>query len=94
MANTATVVIISAGGMTFANEWYQTNKINWRIPVATVILAGLFDVFGNIDAKAANITSVIVLIGALTTRFNGNSVADELAGLYPGTATKTTGKKK
>jgi hypothetical protein len=91
MANTATVVIITAGTMTFANEWYQTNKINWRIPVATVLLAGLFDVFGNIDPKAATISSVIVLIGAVTTHFNGKSIADELATLYPG---PTQEKKK
>ena len=81
MANTATVVILVAGGMTFTNEWYQTNKINWRVPVATVLLAGVFDAFAHVDEKAATLASIIVLIGAFTARINGNSVAEEVAGL-------------
>lgn len=92
MANTATVIVLTAGSMTFANEWYQTNKVNWRIPVATVLLAGIFDVFGNIDPKAATLSSVIVLVGAVTTHINGKSVADELVALYP--ATPVQRKKK
>lgn len=92
MAQPATVIVLTAGTMTFANEWYQTNQVNWRIPVATVLLAGLFDVFAGIDNKAATITSVIVLIGALTTSFNGKSVADEFASVF--SAPPTAGKKK
>ncbi len=81
MANTATVIILTAGTATFANEWYQTNQVNWRVPVATVLVAAAFDVFARVDSKAATIASVIVLIGALTATLNGNSILDEIAGV-------------
>lgn len=89
MANTAPVLVLVAGTMTFANEWYQTKQVNWRVPVATFLIAAVFDGFANIDPHAATITAVIVLIGAATTEFNGKSAASTLAGLFPA----PTGKK-
>lgn len=84
MANTATVIILTAGTMTFANEWYQTNRVNWRVPVATVIVAAGFDVFAKIDSKAATMAAVIVLIGAVAAPINGLSIAQEVAGMSKG----------
>lgn len=79
MANTATVVVLTAGTITFTNEWYQTKTVNWRVPVATLILAGLFDGLSKLSSMAATGLSVMILIAALVTRFNGKSVADQLA---------------
>jgi hypothetical protein len=78
----ATGIVLTAGTITFANEWYQTHQVNLRVPVATLLAAAIFDGLSHIDEKAAVGLSVIVLIGAFTTRFNGESVADTLAKLF------------
>jgi len=74
----ATNIILIAGSMTFVNEWYQTKEINWRVPIATVLAAAIFDGIAHLNDKAATGLSIIVLIGAFTTHFNGKSVADTL----------------
>jgi uncharacterized membrane protein YjjB (DUF3815 family) len=79
MAHTATVITLSAGGLVFANEWLQTNQINWRIPIATLIGATLMDILANFNDRGATLFSVIVLIGAATTQFNGISAAQEIS---------------
>ena len=86
MAETATVVVLTAGTITFANEWWQTHQINWRVPVATVLLAAAFDGLSKLDRQVATLLSVMVLIGAVTTEFNGKSAASTLAGLFPPTS--------
>jgi hypothetical protein len=78
MANTATVLVLTAGTITFTNEWYQTKTVNWRVPVATLILAGIFDGLAHLDDKAATGLSIMILIGSLLTKFGGKSVADQL----------------
>ena len=82
MANVATGIVLTAGTMTFANEWYQTGKVNWRVPVATLLLAAGFDALAHVDNKAAVGLSIMVFIGAATTKFGGASVADTLAQLF------------
>lgn len=82
MANTATGIILIAGTVTFANEWYQTHTVNWRVPVATLLAAAVFDGLATVDAKAAVGLSVIVLIGAFTAKFNGKSASATLAELF------------
>jgi hypothetical protein len=82
VANTATGIVLVAGTMTFANEWYQTGKVNWRVPVATLLLAAGFDALAHIDDKAAIGLSIMVLIGAATAKFGGASVADTLAQIF------------
>jgi hypothetical protein len=78
----ATGIVLTAGTVTFANEWYQTHQVNLRIPVATLLAAAIFDGLSHIDDKAAVTLSVIVLLGAMTTKFNGNSAADTLAKVF------------
>jgi glucokinase len=82
VAATATGIILVAGTITFSNEWYQTGKVNWRVPIATVLAAAIFDGLAKIDDKAAVGLAIMVLIGASVTRFNGKSVADTLAELF------------
>jgi glucokinase len=79
MANTATTLIITAGTITFANEWYQTKQINWRVPLATVLAALLFDGLSHVNEKAATGLAIMALLVSLLTRFNGHSVAETLA---------------
>ena len=82
MAATATGIILVAGTVTFANEWYQTRKVNWRIPLATIIGGAVFDGFAQISPGAATGLAVMVLIGALTTEFNHKSVANTVTDVF------------
>ena len=89
MAHTAAGIILIAGGITFTNEWYQEHSINWRVPIATVLAAAVFDGLAKLDDKAAVGVSLMVLIGAFVNRVNGKSIADTLS-----TAFSTTSKPK
>jgi hypothetical protein len=88
MANVATGIILIAGTTTFATEWYNTKKVNFKIPVATLFAAAIFDGFAKLDSKAATGIAVIVLLGALTTKWGGKSAMETLAS----TTTKVTKK--
>jgi hypothetical protein len=89
MPNVATGIILAAGTLTFANEWLQTDKPDWKVPVATLILGAIFDGLSHLDKNAATGLSVIVLIGALTVKFNGVSAAQEITDTLGGKSTKT-----
>jgi putative effector of murein hydrolase len=84
MANTAASIILIAGGITFTNEWYQTKQINWKVPIATVLAAAIFDGLAKLDDKAAIGVSVIVLIGAFVNKVDGKSIADLLVESFGG----------
>lgn len=98
MPAVATGIVLAAGTMTFANEWFQEpGTINWRIPVATLLGAGLMDMISRLDNGAAIGLSVMIFIGAAVTPFNGKSVAQEisanlLTAKNPLTTTKQKGK--
>lgn len=77
----ATVITLVAGGITFTNQWYQTRNLDWKVPVATVILAGGIDVLSNLDGRAATILSLLILMGAATTQYNGKSALDAVTAL-------------
>lgn len=77
--STATVIILTAGTITFANDWYQTKQVNWKIPLATILAGVVFDGLAHVNDHAASGLAVIVMIGALTTKFGGKSVADTVA---------------
>jgi hypothetical protein len=79
----ASGIVVFSGTMTFANEWYQTKQINWRVPVATLLLGAAFDGLSKLDNQIANMLAVMVFIGAGSTEFNGKSAFDTLANLYP-----------
>lgn len=103
MANThtAAIIVLTAGGLTWTNEWLQNpdpSQISWRVPVAALIGAGLIDMVAKLDNGAAIALSVMILIGAAVTPFHGNSVADEIgknllaASSKPKKGTKKKGK--
>lgn len=78
----ATNIILVAGTITFGNEWYQTHQINWKIPLATIVGALVFDGLAHLSDRGATGLAVIVLIGALTAKFNGKSVANVVADTF------------
>jgi hypothetical protein len=84
MAATATVIIITAGTITFTNEWLQTHEVNLRIPLATVLAAAVFDTLAHFNDKAATGLAIIVLLGAVTTKFSGKSIANEVRDTFKG----------
>jgi hypothetical protein len=90
MPASVTITLV-AGGMTFVNEWYQTKNIDWKVPIATVILAVGMDGFSKLSNGAATALSVIVFLGAATTQFNGKSSVDTITNLLGNT--KTTAPK-
>jgi hypothetical protein len=71
--------------------------VNFKIPIATLFAAAIFDGLAQLDDKAAIGLSIVVLIGAFTAKFGGKSVAETLAGIFSnvdkGTQSKTTTKK-
>jgi hypothetical protein len=78
----ATGIVITAGTMTFANEWWQTKQYNWRVPVATLFLGAAFDFMSKLDTGIANMLAIMVFIGAGVSTFNGKSAFDTLAGIF------------
>lgn len=89
---TASVTItLVAGGITFVNEWYQTRNIDWKVPLATTLLAVGMEVFSSLDSGAATALSVLVLMGAATTQFNGKSAVSTVLEMLGNT--KTTAPK-
>jgi hypothetical protein len=90
VAATATGIILVAGSITFGNEWYQTGKADFKVAVATMFAAAIFDGLARLDDKAAIGLSVVVLLGAFTTRFGGKSVSDTMVELFGKVNPKTT----
>lgn len=81
--NYGPALVLTAGALTFGNEWLQTDQINWRVPVATVFGAAAMAAIGVISVNAANSLGVMVLIAAASTRFNGKSAFQELSSTLP-----------
>lgn len=88
-----TGLVLTAGTMTFLNEWYQTNKVNWRVPIATLLLAAAIDFLGKIDNRVANGFGILIFVGAGSTQFNGRSAFGTLAQLFGGTNQPGKGRK-
>jgi hypothetical protein len=79
----STGIMLFAGTVSFGNEWIQTGKPNFRIPVATLV-AGLFlNGVERIYPKAGTGLAVIVLITVLVTPFQGKSPLGEALLVLP-----------
>lgn len=79
MAEIATVIVLSAGSVTFVNQWYWTHNLDWKVPVATVLLAAGIDGLSHLDRKLSVTLSLLILLGALTTEFNGHSAMNTVS---------------
>jgi hypothetical protein len=82
-SNYGPALVLTAGTLTFGNEWLQTNNLNWRVPVATLLGAGVMAAIGAVSTGAANSLGVMVLIAAASTEFNGKSAVQEISSSLP-----------
>jgi len=90
MAAPATIIVLVAGGSTFTAQWALGHTIDWKVPLATLLLAAGFEGFSAIDRNGATLMSLFVLLGALTTKFDGHSSIELLTSAISGTG-KLTG---
>jgi hypothetical protein len=80
-----TGLVVTAGTLTFGNEWFQTGKLNWRVPIATLLAAGAIGGVSKASPKGSAALGVMVLIGALVTPFHGKAPIGLAADILNGT---------
>lgn len=76
--DTGMKLVLVAGGLTLANEWLQTQHINWRVPVATVLAAAAVSVIGHVSPNGGTALGVMALIVAAATPLNGKSPIQQI----------------
>src|ERR1700734_444982 len=84
MAAPGTDIVLIAGAVTFTGEWYWSHTIDWKVPLATVLLAGGFEVLSNLDRNGATLLGLMVFAGAMSTKFDGHSAFDMVTALLSG----------
>jgi hypothetical protein len=94
LMSTPTNMVLAAGTLTFGNEWIQTGKPNWRMPIGTLGAMLVTSGVTKVSPAAGTAFAVIVLVAAVTVRFNGKSVAEEALSVLPGPNSTTKGKVK
>jgi len=79
----STGIILLVGTVSFSNEWLQTGKPNWRIPVATLLSALVLDAIEKVSRPAAVGLATIALITVILTPLNGKSPLEEALTVLP-----------
>lgn len=79
----STGVMLVVGTISFGNEWVQTTKPNWKIPIATLIAAWMLDGVEKVSPPAAIGLAYIALITVLLTPLNGKSPLQEMLTVLP-----------
>jgi len=87
MAAPGTDIVLAAGAVTFVGEWYWNKSIDWKVPLATCLLAAAFEGLSNVDRNGATLLSLMVFAGACSTKFGGHSAFDMVTNLLAGKAT-------
>lgn len=77
----STAVVLTATGISFGNEWYETGSPNFRVAVAGLGVALLLDGLEKISPQGAVGLATIMLITVVLTPFGGKSPAQTLASL-------------
>lgn len=77
----STGLILTATGISFGNEWVTTGTPNFRVLVAGLGTALVFDGIEKISEQVAVGLSVIVMITVLLTPFNGKAPAETVVAL-------------
>lgn len=75
----STAIILTAGGISFANDFVQTKEPNFRIVIATLALALVFDGIEQINEPAAVGLSIMMLVTAMFAPIHGEAPAVRLA---------------
>jgi hypothetical protein len=86
-------IVLIAGAVTFTGEWYWKKEIDWKVPLATVLLAAAFEGLAQVDPHGAVLLSLMVFAGAATTKFDGHSAVDMVTALIGGGKVKTSTTK-
>jgi hypothetical protein len=79
----STGVMLFVGTVSFGNEWLQTGKPNFRIPVATLLSALVLDGIEKVSVPAAVGLAYIAMITVLLTPLNGKSPLQEALTIFP-----------
>lgn len=87
MMHVATAVVGTAGGIVFTTEFLAAHKLDWKVPLATLLLMPAIEGLADLDSRAAAFLAFIIFAGAATTKFNGVSVSDEINKMLKGTGT-------
>lgn len=85
----STGIVLAATGISFSNEWLTTGTPNFRVGIAGLGVALLFDGIEKINQTAAIGLATIMLITVLVTPFEGLSPVETVAKW--GTGTGPTG---
>lgn len=89
----STGIVLTAGGVAFANEWWQTKTPNFRIPIATLGVAFLFTGIERLNSRAGVGLAWMMLILALTTPIKGKAPAQTVLAVMQEPKPKTGVKK-
>lgn len=79
----STGIMLVTGTISFGNEWFQTGKPNWRIPIATMLTALILDGIEKFSPTAAVGLASIAMITVLLTPLNGKSPIQEALTVLP-----------
>jgi len=77
----STGIVLTATAISFSNDWIQTNKPNFRIAMAGLGVALIFDGIEKLNEKAAVGLSVMMMIAVLLSPMHGKSPVQTLSGL-------------
>jgi hypothetical protein len=77
----STGIVLTATGISFTNEWVQTNTPNFRIVAAGLAVALIFDGIEKLNERAGVGLSIMMLIAALVTPIKGKAPAQTLLSL-------------
>lgn len=75
--------MLTAGAISFSNEWLQTGNPNFRIPVATMMSALFLNGVEKIYPKAAVGLGTIIFITILFTPLHGKSPMQTAVDVLP-----------
>ena len=81
----STGIVLTAASIAFANEWYQSGTIPWRVAVGGALLTALEAGIEKISEPLALGLGTIMLITVLVTPFHGKSPLQEVSNVINGT---------
>lgn len=86
----STGIVLTAGGVAFANEWVQTSTPNIRIPIATLGAAFFLAGVERLNTTAGVGLAWMMMILAFVTPVKGKAPAQTLVGIMQETKGKKT----
>lgn len=69
----STGIVLTAGAISFTNSWLHKGTPNFRIPIATLAVALIFDGIEHVNEQAAVGLSALMMVTALLAPVNGDA---------------------